>query len=61
MLPSLSLLVVSAIASWAEAQSATFTYIETAVPTGTPILGDYTGALRPQIHYSPPTNFMVSQ
>ncbi|KAG7005833.1 invertase 2 [Physcia stellaris] len=58
MLPSLSLLALSAIASLAEAQSATSTYVETAVPTGTPIPGDYTGALRPQIHYSPPTNFM---
>ena len=30
------------------------------VPTGTPIPGDYTGALRPQIHYSPPKEFMVA-
>ncbi|KAJ8065396.1 hypothetical protein OCU04_006084 [Sclerotinia nivalis] len=30
----------------------------TAVPTDAPIPGNYTGALRPQIHYSPPTNFM---
>lgn len=28
------------------------------VPTGTPIAANYTGPLRPQIHYSPPTNFM---
>ena len=61
MSPSLFLLALSAIASLAEAQSATSTYVETAVPTGTPIPGDYTGALRPQIHFSPPTNFMVSQ
>ena len=31
------------------------------MPTGTPIPGDYTGALRPQIHYSPPIDFMVSR
>ena len=35
-----------------------------AVPTtqttilGAPIPGNYTGALRPQIHFSPPQNFM---
>ncbi|KAK6823616.1 beta-fructofuranosidase [Apiospora arundinis] len=29
-----------------------------AVPTGTPLPGNYTGPLRPQVHYSPPTGFM---
>jgi hypothetical protein len=29
-----------------------------AVPTGTPV-GDYSGALRPQVHFSPPKGFMV--
>ncbi|KAI5923960.1 glycosyl hydrolase [Camillea tinctor] len=29
-----------------------------AVPTGTPIPGDYTGPLRPQVHFSPPQGFM---
>ncbi|KZF24979.1 glycoside hydrolase family 32 protein [Xylona heveae TC161] len=28
------------------------------VPTGVPIAGNYTGALRPQIHFSPPEHFM---
>ncbi|KAI9817784.1 MAG: hypothetical protein M1827_000903 [Pycnora praestabilis] len=28
------------------------------VPRGVPIAGDYTGPLRPQIHYSPPQHFM---
>lgn len=28
------------------------------VPTGTPIVGDYNGAYRPQLHYSPPQHFM---
>jgi beta-fructofuranosidase len=30
-----------------------------AVPTGTPVAGDYGGALRPQVHFSPPKGFMV--
>ncbi|KAL8905536.1 MAG: hypothetical protein Q9171_006632 [Xanthocarpia ochracea] len=34
------------------------TSAEPSVPTGRPIPGDYTGALRPQIHYSPPRGFM---
>ncbi|KAE9964702.1 hypothetical protein BLS_008129 [Venturia inaequalis] len=37
---------------------ATPTYLESTVPTGTPIPGNYTGSLRPQIHFSPPQNFM---
>ncbi|KAL8839709.1 MAG: hypothetical protein Q9176_004316 [Flavoplaca citrina] len=40
------------------AQNATSQYVDPSVPTGTPVSGDYTGALRPQIHYSPPTGFM---
>ncbi|WVW82177.1 hypothetical protein I302_104183 [Kwoniella bestiolae CBS 10118] len=28
------------------------------VPTGIPIQGDYTGPLRPRVHYSPPKGFM---
>ncbi|KAI5246161.1 hypothetical protein E4T43_02863 [Aureobasidium subglaciale] len=27
-------------------------------PTGTPVPGDYSGALRPQVHFSPPQGFM---
>lgn len=34
------------------------TYVEPTVPTGTPVPGNYTGSLRPQIHFSPPQNFM---
>lgn len=34
------------------------TYSDSLVPTGTPIPGNYTGKLRPQIHYSPPEGFM---
>lgn len=41
------------------AQSSSSAYVDPSVPTGKPIPGDYTGALRPQIHYSPPKGFMV--
>ncbi|KAK4959669.1 Invertase [Elasticomyces elasticus] len=34
------------------------TYVEPGVPTGTPIPGNYTGSLRPQVHFSPPQQFM---
>ncbi|KIY02090.1 uncharacterized protein Z520_02228 [Fonsecaea multimorphosa CBS 102226] len=33
-------------------------YVEPSVPTGTPIPGNYSGALRPQVHFSPPKDFM---
>ncbi len=59
MLLSTSLLVLLATAQHVWAQSSS-SYVEPTVPTGKPIPGDYTGALRPQIHYSPPIDFMVS-
>lgn len=31
---------------------------ESGVPTGTPVPGNYAGALRPQVHYSPSAGFM---
>ncbi|KAI1268804.1 glycoside hydrolase family 32 protein [Xylariaceae sp. FL1019] len=34
------------------------TYVNPAVPTGEPVPGDYTGPLRPQVHFSPPKDFM---
>ena len=34
------------------------TYVNPAVPTGTPIPGNYSGDLRPQVHFSPPQHFM---
>lgn len=46
------LLLLAAITA---AQSTTW---DVGVPRGTPVVGDYTGAYRPQIHYSPPTEFM---
>lgn len=38
--------------------SSSATYSESGVPTNTPIVGSYDGALRPQVHYSPPKGFM---
>lgn len=34
------------------------TFSDPLVPTGTPVPGNYTGKLRPQIHFSPPQGFM---
>ena len=53
-----SLLNVAVAAGSVIAQSASSTYVEPTVPTGIPIAGNYTGPLRPQIHFSPPVNFM---
>ncbi|KIJ52043.1 glycoside hydrolase family 32 protein [Sphaerobolus stellatus SS14] len=39
-------------------QSTTPVFVEPTVPTGTPIPGNYRGAYRPQIHFSPPQFFM---
>ncbi|KAF3764167.1 family 32 glycoside hydrolase [Cryphonectria parasitica EP155] len=44
-------------ASSASAQNVS-TYVNPAVPTGTPVPGNYTGGLRPQVHFSPPQHFM---
>ncbi|KAK7968080.1 uncharacterized protein PG986_002357 [Apiospora aurea] len=56
LFPSL-LLSAAAFAGAAAAQGVS-TYVNPAVPTGTPIPANYTGPLRPQVHYSPPTGFM---
>lgn len=58
-----SLLVATALAQGSSsatvsASATTSSYSETAVPTGKPIPGNYTGPLRPQIHFSPPKGFM---
>ena len=45
----------NASSSMPTATSVTF---DEGVPTDAPVPGDYTGALRPQIHFSPPSNFM---
>jgi beta-fructofuranosidase len=49
--------ISAAFATAAYAQNAT-TFINPAVPTGQPIPGNYTGGLRPQVHFSPPQFFM---
>lgn len=49
----LAALALTGIASPALAQTTT-----ASVPRGTPISGNYSGALRPQVHFSPPRNFM---
>lgn len=54
MLSSLSSLAVFASVAIAGIS----TYVEAGIPTGVPIAGNYTGALRPQIHFSPPKGFM---
>ena len=46
------------ILSAVDAQTTSTEYVEPTVPTGLPIPGNYTGPLRPQIHFSPPANFM---
>lgn len=56
-------LVVTCLALAVEAQTTSpspIAYSEGNVPTGKPIVGGYGGALRPQIHFSPPKYFMVS-
>ncbi|KAL8677965.1 MAG: hypothetical protein Q9186_005663 [Xanthomendoza sp. 1 TL-2023] len=53
-----SLTAACLLISFVQAQSSTSSYVEPSVPTGTPIPGDYSGALRPQVHYSPPKGFM---
>ena len=59
MYPS-ALLTLLALLCNVQAQTSSSVYVEPTVPTGTPIPGDYSGALRPQLHYSPPIDFMVS-
>lgn len=54
-------LFVLALVSSGRAQSSSSLYVQPTVPTGTPVPGNYTGALRPQIHFSPPQWFMVSE
>lgn len=62
-LTSLAVTFLVAISSAAETTTTVYTATATStwdssVPTDAPLPGDYTGALRPQIHYSPPQNFM---
>ena len=63
MLLFLSVVAAGAFAIVVQAQSSETKalYVQPSVPTGIPVAGNYTGALRPQIHYSPPQFFMVSR
>jgi beta-fructofuranosidase len=38
--------------------AATSTMFDEGVPTDQPVAGDYSGVWRPQVHFSPPTQFM---
>ena len=58
MLRSIPFLILTLARSGC-AQSSVSAYVEPNVPTGKPIAGNYNGALRPQVHYSPPVDFMV--
>ena len=51
-------LVVFGLCGLVQGQNTMSTYVEPSVPTGTPLPSDYTGALRPQVHFSPPQHFM---
>lgn len=57
LVPSLAAAAAAALVAPAAAQNVP-TYVNPAVPTGIPVVGNYTGPLRPQVHFSPPQNFM---
>ncbi|KAJ4983120.1 beta-fructofuranosidase [Stagonosporopsis vannaccii] len=50
--------VASASGVASSASAATSTFSQSNVPTGTPLPGNYGGAYRPQVHFSPPQGFM---
>ncbi|KAI9724812.1 MAG: hypothetical protein M1812_000088 [Candelaria pacifica] len=52
---SSSITLGAALVACTSAQSQDF---DAGVPTGVPVEGNYTGSLRPQIHFSPPQYFM---
>ncbi|ROV93877.1 hypothetical protein VPNG_09533 [Cytospora leucostoma] len=54
---SIGLASVILAATVASAQGVS-TFVNPSVPTGIPISGNYTGNLRPQIHFSPPQHFL---
>lgn len=58
MLFSSIVIAAAAVAVNAQVQSTSASYVQASVPTGVPVAGDYSGALRPQIHFSPPQHFM---
>ncbi|OAL39970.1 hypothetical protein AYO20_00883 [Fonsecaea nubica] len=54
----ISLISIACLALIASAYAQVSEYVEPSVPTGVPIPGNYSGALRPQVHFSPPKDFM---
>ncbi|TGO42431.1 hypothetical protein BHYA_0008g00210 [Botrytis hyacinthi] len=61
-LTSLAVTLLAAVSSAQETSSTSAKFSTStsgsSVPTDAPVPGDYTGALRPQIHFSPPQGFM---
>ena len=57
MLLALIFAAVAATTSNTSAPASTEIF-DSGVPTNEPVSGNYTGALRPQIHFSPPQNFL---
>jgi beta-fructofuranosidase len=57
---ALSAIIFAALAAAQNSSlpTSTSSVFDAGVPTAAPVPGDYTGALRPQIHFSPPTKFM---
>jgi beta-fructofuranosidase len=53
-----SLLVGISLLFEAFAKTSNSVHVQPNVPTGRPVVGNYSGALRPQIHFSPLRNFM---
>lgn len=51
-------LLAAIVAATCVAGQGVDTFVNPAVPTGVPVAGNYSGALRPQIHFSPPQFFM---
>lgn len=44
--------------TFASGQNGATSTSQSNVPTGTPVPGNYSGPLRPQVHFSPPQGFM---
>lgn len=52
------ILAAFAVAQNSTIQSSTSVAFDAGVPTNAPVAGDYNGAWRPQIHFSPPKDFI---
>lgn len=58
ILPLIFAALAAAQSSNSSMPSPTTSAFDSGVPTDAPVVGDYTGALRPQVHFSPPKDFM---